>query len=187
MSFLSDTRRNKDIYFAVTEASIFNPLSSNTLCWRFDFDSVTVAKLLSLSFQVKNDPDCGDLYCYTIIHPNSIHTAKFKKVSTDQVLYKMTLPKGFGPGGRRVEGGGSRDDVEKMIGRRVENMKGIFILGFALCWAATAGGVYVGVTVYPWAYPLPSGIYALSVLTVIEALGFFWMWKIATEKPLRSY
>ena len=118
----------------------------------------------------------------------SIRTAKFKKVRTYQVMYKMTLPKGFGPGGRRVEGGGSsRDDVEKMIGRRVENMKGILVLGLALCWAATAGGVYVGVTVYPWAYPLPSGIYALSVLTVIEGLGFFWMWKISTEKPLRPY
>ena len=96
----------------------------------------------------------------------------------------MTLPKGYGPGG--YTGGGRRDDVEKMIGRRVENMKGIFVLGFALCCAATAGGVYVGVTVYPWAYPLPSGLYALSVLTVIEALGFFFMMKIATEKPIRA-
>jgi hypothetical protein len=97
----------------------------------------------------------------------------------------MTLPKGYGPGGTYT-GGGRRDDIEKMIGRRVENMKGIFILGFALCWAATAGGVYVGVTIYPWAYPLPSGLYALSVLTVIEALGFFFMMKIATEKPIRA-
>jgi hypothetical protein len=53
-------------------------------------------------------------------------------------------------------------------------------------WAATAGGVYVGVTIYPWAYPLTSGMYALSVLTVIEALGFFFMWKIAHEKPVRA-
>ena len=97
----------------------------------------------------------------------------------------MTLPKGYGPGGTYT-GGGRRDDIEKMIGRRVEHMKGIFVLGFALCWAATAGGVYVGVTVYPWAYPLPSGLYALSVLTVIEALGFCFMMKIATEKPLRA-
>ena len=97
----------------------------------------------------------------------------------------MTLPKGYGPGGTYT-GGGRRDYIEKMIGRRVENMKGIFVLGFALCWAATAGGVYVGVTVYPWAYPLPSGLYALSVLTVIEALGFFFMMKIATEKPIRA-
>jgi hypothetical protein len=97
----------------------------------------------------------------------------------------MTLPKGYGPGGTYT-GGGRRDDIEKMIGRRVENMKGIFVLGFALCWAATAGGVYVGVTVYPWAYPLPSGLYALSVLTVIEALGFFFMMKIASEKPIRA-
>jgi hypothetical protein len=96
----------------------------------------------------------------------------------------MTLPKGYGPGG--YTGGGRRDDIEKMIGRRVENMKGIFALGFALCWAATAGGVYVGVTIYPWAYPLPSGLYALSVLTVIEALGFFFMWKISSEKPIHA-
>ena len=98
----------------------------------------------------------------------------------------MTLPKGYGSGARRTGAGGSSDDVERMIGRRVENMNGIFILGFALTWAATAGGVYVGVTVYPWAYPLPSGLYALSVLTVIEALGFFFMWKIAHEKPVRA-
>ncbi|HXG07905.1 MAG TPA: hypothetical protein VNI77_11340 [Nitrososphaera sp.] len=100
----------------------------------------------------------------------------------------MTLPKGYGSGGKRTGGGGgeSRDDIERMIGRRVENMKGIYILGFALCWAATAGGVYVGVTVYPWAYPLPSGIYALAVLTVIEALGFLFIWKVAHEKPVRA-
>jgi len=39
--------------------------------------------------------------------------------------------------------------------------------------------------VYPWAYPLPSGLYALSVLTVIEVLGMIWMLKIAGEKPVR--
>jgi hypothetical protein len=86
----------------------------------------------------------------------------------------MTLPKGYSSDGRRVDGG-NRDEIERMIGRRVENMKGIFVLGFILCWIATAGGVYVGVTVYPWAYPLPSGIYALSVLTVIEVLGFIFI------------
>jgi hypothetical protein len=101
----------------------------------------------------------------------------------------MTLPKGYGSGGRRSGGGGGeggRDDVERMIGRRVENMNAIYIIGFALCWAATAGGVYVGISVYPWAYPLPSGLYALSVLTVIEALGFFFIMKIAHEKPVRA-
>ena len=96
----------------------------------------------------------------------------------------MTLPKGYSSDGRRVDGG-NRDEIERMIGRRVENMKGIFVLGFILCWVATAGGVYVGVTVYPWAYPLPSGIYALSVLTVIEALGFIFIMKVAGEKPAR--
>ena len=100
----------------------------------------------------------------------------------------MTLPKGYGPGGYRGGGGRGegRDDIERMIGRRVENMKGIYILGFALCWAATAGGVYVGVTVYPWAYPLPSGMYALSVLTVIESLGLFFIMKITGEKAVRA-
>ena len=101
----------------------------------------------------------------------------------------MTLPKGYGSGGRRSGGGGGeggRDDIERMIGRRVENMNAVYILGFALCWAATAGGVYVGISVYPWAYPLPSGMYALSVLTVIEALGFFFIMKVAHEKPVRA-
>lgn len=90
----------------------------------------------------------------------------------------MTYPKGYTGGG----GGRTSDEIENMIGRRVENMRGVFIIGFILCWAATAGGVYVGVTVYPWAYPLPSGLYALSVLTVIEALGFFWIMKISRER-----
>jgi hypothetical protein len=112
----------------------------------------------------------------------------------------MTLPKGYKPTGKTGTGnsgssgsggsggsssGASRDEIERMIGRRVENMKGIIVLGFILCWVATAGGVYVGVTIYPWAYPLPSGIYALSVLTVIEVLGMIWMLKIVGEKPVR--
>ena len=119
----------------------------------------------------------------------------------------MTLPKGYKPsaqtgsgssnsgssnsgssnsgGGSSGSSGASRDEIERMIGRRVENMRGIIVLGFILCWVATAGGVYVGVTVYPWAYPLPSGLYALSVLTVIEVLGMIWMLKIAGEKPVR--
>jgi hypothetical protein len=97
----------------------------------------------------------------------------------------MTLPKGYGTGGRRPTGGG--DDIERMIGHRVESgfWRRIYILGFALAWIATAGGVYVGVTIYPWAYPLPSGIYALSVLTVLEALGFMFIMKITGEKLAR--
>ena len=128
---------------------------------------------------------------------NSI--AKFKKEPS--LLQIMTLPKGYKPsaqtgsgssnsgssnsGGSSGSSGASRDEIERMIGRRVENMRGIIVLGFILCWVATAGGVYVGVTVYPWAYPLPSGLYALSVLTVIEVLGMIWMLKIAGEKPVR--
>jgi hypothetical protein len=111
----------------------------------------------------------------------------------------MTFPKGYSPSkssgssgggnsgsaGSAGSSGATRDEIERMIGRRVENMKGIFVLGFILCWVGTAGGIYVGVTIYPWAYPLPSGIYALSVLTVIEVLGLFWILKIAGEKPVR--
>ena len=96
----------------------------------------------------------------------------------------MTLPKGYSSGGRRVDSG-NRDEIERMIGRRVENMNGVYILGFILCWVGTAGGIYVGVTVYPWAYPLPSGMFAGSVLTVIEVLGLIFIVKIANEKPMR--
>ena len=96
----------------------------------------------------------------------------------------MTLPKGYSSGGRKVDGG-NRDEIERMIGRRVENMNGVYILGFILCWVGTMGGIYVGVTVYPWAYPLPSGMFAGSVLTVIEVLGLIFIVKIANEKPMR--
>ena len=96
----------------------------------------------------------------------------------------MTLPKGYSSGGRRADGG-NRDEIERMIGRRVEHMNGIYVLGFILCLAATWGGIYVGVTVYPWAYPLPSGIFAGSVLTVIISLGLIFIVKIANEKPVR--
>ena len=96
----------------------------------------------------------------------------------------MTLPKGYSSGGRRVDGG-NRDEIERMIGRRVENMNGVYILGFILCWVGTMGGIYVGVTVYPWAYPLPSGMFAGLVLTVIISLGLIFIVKIANEKTPR--
>lgn len=76
-----------------------------------------------------------------------------------------------------------KDEVERMIGRRVEHMKALYIVGFALAWGATAFGVWVGFTYYPWAYPYTSGMYALTVLTVIESVGFIFTWKIAMEKP----
>ena len=96
----------------------------------------------------------------------------------------MTLPKGYSSGGRKVDGG-NRDEIERMIGRRVENMNGVYILGFILCWVGTMGGIYVGVTVYPWAYPLPSGMFAGLVLTVIISLGLIFIVKIANEKTPR--
>ncbi|MGE0242723.1 MAG: hypothetical protein AB7F53_02030 [Nitrososphaeraceae archaeon] len=96
----------------------------------------------------------------------------------------MTLPKGYSSGGKGVSGG-NRDEIERMIGRRVEHMNGVYVLGAILCLIGTWGGIYVGVTVYPWAYPLPSGMYAGSVLTVIIALGLIFIVKIANEKPVR--
>lgn len=77
-----------------------------------------------------------------------------------------------------------RDEIERMIGKRVENMKGLYIIGFALAWAATAFGVWVGFTYYPWAYAMQSGIFALTVLTIIESLAFIFIWKTAMEKPV---
>ena len=74
----------------------------------------------------------------------------------------MTLPKGYSSGGRRVDSG-NRDEIERMIGRRVEHMNGVYVLGFILCWIATAGGIYVGV----------------------ELLGLIFIIKVANERPMR--
>ena len=46
----------------------------------------------------------------------------------------MTLPKGFGSGGG---GGSSSADVERMIGKRVENMTGMITISFWAAWLAT--------------------------------------------------
>jgi hypothetical protein len=88
----------------------------------------------------------------------------------------MTLPKGFGSGG-----GASSSDVSKMIGRRIEDYIGIITGLFVALWAGTWGGVAVAVTYYPWAYPPPSAHFALTVLTIIEAIGYLFCVKVATE------
>ena len=49
----------------------------------------------------------------------------------------MTLPKGFGSGGA---GGSSSADVERMIGRRVENMTGMITISYWAAVLATFGG-----------------------------------------------
>lgn len=90
----------------------------------------------------------------------------------------MTLPKGFGSGGA---GGASSADVEKMIGRRVENMTGIITISFIAAWLATFGGTAAGYFYYPWAYPTPSGHYAFIVLTIIEAIGYIFSVKVCEE------
>ena len=88
----------------------------------------------------------------------------------------MTLPKGFGSGG-----GGSSSDVSKMIGRRMEDHAGIITGIFIGCWLATWAGVAVATVFYPWAYPPPSAHYALTVLTIIESIGYLFAIKVATE------
>ncbi|MEO9278269.1 MAG: hypothetical protein ABI340_10910 [Nitrososphaera sp.] len=88
----------------------------------------------------------------------------------------MTLPKGFGTGG-----GASSSDVSKMIGRRAENMIGIITGAFIALWVGTWAGVAVAVVYYPWAYPPPSAHFALTVLTIIEAIGYLFSVKVVTE------
>lgn len=92
--------------------------------------------------------------------------------------YRMTLPKGFGAGG---SGGTSSADVERMIGRRVENMAGIITASYIAAWLATFAGTAAGYFYYPWAYPTPSGHYAFIVLTIIEAIGYIFCVKVMQE------
>ena len=90
----------------------------------------------------------------------------------------MTLPKGFGSGGA---GGSSSADVERMIGRRVENMTGMITISYWAAVLATFGGTAAGYFYYPWAYPTPSGHYAFIVLTIIEAIGYIFCVKVMQE------
>lgn len=90
----------------------------------------------------------------------------------------MTLPKGFGSGGG---GGAGSADVERMIGRRVENMTGIITAAYIAAWLATFGGTAAGYFYYPWAYPTPSGHFAFTVLTIIEAIGYLFAVKVVEE------
>ncbi len=90
----------------------------------------------------------------------------------------MTLPKGFGSGGG---GGSSSADVERMIGKRVENMTGMITISFLAAWGATFGGTAAGYFYYPWAYPTPSGHFAFIVLTIIEAIGYIFCVKVMQE------
>ena len=90
----------------------------------------------------------------------------------------MTLPKGFGSGGG---GGAGSADVERMIGRRVENMTGLITVAYVAAWLATFGGTAAGYFVYPWAYPTNSGHYAFIVLTIIESIGYIFCIKVSQE------
>jgi len=90
----------------------------------------------------------------------------------------MTLPKGFGSGGA---GGSSSADVERMIGRRVENMTGMITVAFWAAIFATAAGTAAGYFYYPWAYPTSSGHFAFIVLTIIETIGYIFCVKVMEE------
>ncbi len=90
----------------------------------------------------------------------------------------MTLPKGFGSGGG---GGAGSADVERMIGKRVENMTGFITLAYLAAWGATFGGTAAGYFYYPWAYPTNSGHYAFIVLTIIESIGYIFCVKVSQE------
>jgi len=81
----------------------------------------------------------------------------------------------------QASGGASSADVEKMIGRRVENMTGIITISYIAAWLATFGGTAAGYFYYPWAYPTPSGHYAFIVLTIIEAIGYLFCVKVMEE------
>lgn len=90
----------------------------------------------------------------------------------------MTLPKGFGSAGG---GGAGSADVERMIGRRVENMTGMITASYIAAWLATFGGTAAGYFFYPWAYPTNSGHYAFIVLTIIESIGYLFCIKVTEE------
>ena len=90
----------------------------------------------------------------------------------------MTLPKGFGSAGGS---GGTSADVERMIGRRVENMTGMITISYIAAWLATFGGTAAGYFYYPWAYPTNSGHYAFIVLTIIESIGYIFCVKVMEE------
>ena len=96
----------------------------------------------------------------------------------------MTLPKGYGPGG--LAGGGRRDDIEKMIGRRVENMKGIFILGFAMCWTVNCRWGLCGRN--SLSMGVPASKWSLCSLSSYRnrSVGLLFMMKIASEKPVHA-
>jgi len=90
----------------------------------------------------------------------------------------MTLPKGFGSGGA---GGSSSTDVERMIGKRVENMTGMITISYWAALIATFSGTVAGYFYYPWAYPTASGHFAFNVLTFIESIGYIFCVKVMEE------
>ena len=89
----------------------------------------------------------------------------------------MTLPKGFGSGNT----GTSSEDVERMIGRRIENMTTMITLSFIAAWIATWAGTTTGYMLYPWAYPVNSATFAFGALSVFEGIGYLFCMKVAEE------
>ena len=95
---------------------------------------------------------------------------------------KKFLPLGFGTGTRRFD----VLEIERMIGRRVENMTGIITAAFIAAWLATLAGTTVGYVYYPWAYPLPSANFAFGGLTVFEAIGYLFCVKVSEEGTAKN-
>jgi len=88
---------------------------------------------------------------------------------------KAVLPKGFG------SGVSSSDDIERMIGRRVENMTWMITLSFIAAWLATLAGTTTGYVYYPWAYPVNSATFAFGALSVFEGIGYLFCMKVSEE------
>ncbi len=88
---------------------------------------------------------------------------------------KSVLPKGF------AASHSSNSEVERMIGRRVENMTVMITLSFIAAWLATLTGTTIGYVYYPWAYPMPTAIFAFGGLTVFEAIGYLFCVKVSEE------
>ena len=92
----------------------------------------------------------------------------------------MTLPKGFGSGGG---GGSSSADVERMIGKRVENMTGMITISFWAALIATFGWYCNSkdTSIIHGHIQQPSGHFAFIVLAIIEAIGYIFCVKVMEE------
>ena len=90
----------------------------------------------------------------------------------------MTLPKGFGSGGG---GGTSSADVERMIGKRVENMTGMITISFMGSMVGNFWWYCSRILLLSMGISNKSGHFAFIVLTIIEAIGYIFCVKVMEE------